>query len=50
MTAALKDIFELDERIAVPMGSIRNLIEQAAAYSGAAELVSGRIAEQEVEL
>jgi hypothetical protein len=43
---------ELDERIAAVRENIRDLIEQAAAYSGAAdeELTSRRIAEQEAEL
>jgi len=52
MTATLKNITELDERIAALRENIRNLVEQAAAYSGAAddELASERIAEQEGEL
>ena len=43
---------ELDERIAAVRENIRDLIEQAAAYSGAAdeEVTSRRIAEQEAEL
>ena len=40
------------ERIAVVKENLRGLVEQAAAYSGAAdeELTSRRIAEQETEL
>ena len=45
-------IAELDDRIAVVRDNLRELVEQAAAYSGAAdeELASERIAEQEAEL
>ena len=45
-------IFEIDERIAAVRENLRGLVEQAAAYSGAAdeELTSRRIAEQEAEL
>ena len=45
-------IAEIDKRIAAKRENIRELIEQAAAYSGAAdeELSSRRIAEQEAEL
>jgi len=48
----LLTIAELDERIAAARENIRDLIEKAAAYSGAAdeELTSRRIAEQEAEL
>jgi len=43
---------EIDERIAAVRENIRELVEQAAAYSGAADedLVSRRITEQEAEL
>jgi hypothetical protein len=43
---------ELDSRIAAARENIRELVEQAAAYSGAADedLTSRRIAEQEAEL
>ena len=43
---------EIDERIAAVRENIRELVEQVAAYSGAADedLVSRRIAEQEAEL
>jgi hypothetical protein len=43
---------ELDSRIAAVRENIRELVEQAAAYSGAADedLTSRRIAEQEAEL
>jgi hypothetical protein len=46
------NIAEIDERIAALRENLRELIEQAAAYSGAAdeELTSRRIADQEVEL
>lgn len=45
-------IAELDERIAVLRANLRELVEQAAAYSGAAddELISRRIADQEAQL
>ena len=45
-------IAEIEDRIAVVRENLRELVEQAAAYSGAAdeELMSGRIAEQEAEL
>jgi hypothetical protein len=43
---------EIDERMAALMENLRELIEQAAVYSGAAneDLASQRIAEQEAEL
>jgi hypothetical protein len=43
---------EIDDRIAAVTENLRELVEQAAAYSGAAdeELASQRIAEQEAEL
>lgn len=43
---------QIDERIAVVRENIRELIEQAAAYSGASDeqLISSRIAEQEALL
>ena len=46
------DIAEIEDRIAVVRENLRELVEQAAAYSGAAdeELTSRRIAEQEAEL
>jgi hypothetical protein len=45
-------IAEIDDRIAVIRENLRELVEQAAAYSGAAdeELTSQRIAEQEAQL
>ncbi len=45
-------IAEIDERIAAARENLRELIEQAAAYSGAADedLMSQRIADQEAEL
>lgn len=46
------NIAELDERIALLRENLRQLVEQAAGYSGAAdeELISQRIAEQEAQL
>ncbi len=46
------NIAEIDERIAAVRENIRELVEQAAAYSGAAdeELISERIALQEAQL
>jgi hypothetical protein len=43
---------EIDERIAALRENLRELVEQAAAYSGAGdeELASQRIAEHEAEL
>jgi hypothetical protein len=43
---------EIDERIAAVRENLRSLVEQAAAYSGAAddELTSRRIAAQEAQL
>ena len=48
----MADIAELDERIAEIRDNLRELVEQAAAYSGAAdeELASQRIADQEALL
>ena len=45
-------IAELDDRIAIVRENLRELVEQAAAYSGAGdeELASRRIAEHEAEL
>ena len=47
-----ESIAELDARISALRENLRDLLEQAAAYSGAAdeELVSQRIAEQEAQL
>lgn len=43
---------ELDNRIAIARNNLRDLVEQAASYSGAAneELISQRIADQEAKL
>jgi hypothetical protein len=43
---------EIEKRIAAARENLRELIEQAAAFSGAAdeELMSARIAEQEAQL
>ena len=45
-------IAEIEDRIAIVRDNLRELVEQAAAYSGAADesLSSDRIAEQEAEL
>ncbi len=52
MSDVLLTIAEIDRRIAVIRENLRELIEQAAAFSGAAdeERTSERIAEQEEEL
>ena len=46
------DAIEIDKRIAAVRGNLRELVEQAAAYSGAADegRTSDRIAEQERQL
>jgi len=46
------NIAEIEERIAEVRDNLRELVEQAAAYSGAAddELISQRIADQEALL
>lgn len=46
------NLAELDERLSVVRDNLRELVEQAAAYSGAAdeELMNSRIAEQEEQL
>ncbi len=45
-------LIELDQRIAIVRENIRELTEQAAAYSGASDesLAADRIAEQEAQL
>ena len=45
-------IAELDEQIAIIRENLRDLVEQAAAYSGSAdeELASQRIADQQAQL
>jgi hypothetical protein len=47
-----ENIVEIDARIAALRENLRELVEQAAAYSGAADeqLTSQRIADQEAEL
>ena len=52
MTEMPPNLTEIEGRIAVLRENIRELIEQAAAFSGAAdeERVSQRIAEQEAQL
>ena len=52
MLAIWLEIAEIAERISSVRENLRSLVEQAAAYSGAAdeELTSRRIAEQEAEL
>jgi len=46
------DLIELDKRIALIRDNIRELVEQAAAFSGAADegLTAERIAQQESQL
>ena len=46
------DLAELDQRIAVLRDNLRELVEQAAAYSGAADesRTADRIADQEARL
>ena len=46
------NLAEIDERLSVVRDNLRDLVEQAAAYSGAADedLMSSRIAEQEDKL
>ena len=50
MFAISINIAEIDKRIAALRENLRNLVEQSAAYSGAAdeELMSGRIAHASV--
>jgi hypothetical protein len=52
MAGKAADIAELDEAIATIRDNLRELVEQAAGYSGAADeqLTSQRIAEQERRL
>jgi hypothetical protein len=52
MTDIPLSIEEIDGRIAALRENLRELVEQAAAYSGAADedLMSRRIAEQEAQL
>ncbi len=52
MSDSQPDIAEIDARIADIRENLRELVEQAAAYSGAADdaLVSQRIADQEALL
>jgi hypothetical protein len=52
MSDSRSNLAELDQRIAAARENLRELIEQAAAYSGAAdeELMSERIAKQEAQI
>ena len=52
MADSLLNVTELEDRIARVRGNLRDLVEQAAAYSGGADedLTARRIAEQEAEL
>ena len=52
MPAEALNLAEIDARLSVVRDNLRELVEQAAAYSGAAdeELMTARIAEQEAEL
>jgi hypothetical protein len=52
MTEVPRSIEEIEARISALRENLRELVEQAAAYSGAAgdELMSERIAEQQAQL
>ena len=52
MSAEPVDLAQIDERLEIVRDNLRELVEQAAAFSGAAdeERMSERIAEQEAEL
>jgi len=52
MSDSRSNLAELDQRIAAARENLRELIEQAAAFSGAAdeELMSERIANQEAQI
>lgn len=52
MTGIPSNIADIDERIAAVAENLRDLVERAAAYAGAAdeELAAQRIAEQEAQL
>ncbi len=52
MSAISPSITEIDDRIAIIRGNLRDLIEQAASFSGPGgeELMSQRITEQEAQL
>jgi len=52
MPDPLMNIADIDERIAILRDNLRELIEQSASYSGAADedLVAQRIADHEAEL
>jgi hypothetical protein len=52
MSAESLNLAEIDERLAVVRDNLRELVEQAAAYSGAGddERMSARIAEQQEKL
>jgi hypothetical protein len=52
MPAAPMNLAEIDERLSVVRDNLRDLVEQAAAYSGAGdeERMNDRIAEQQSEL
>jgi hypothetical protein len=52
MAVEPETLAEIDERLSVVRDNLRDLVEQAAAYSGAAgeELMASRIAEQQAQL
>jgi hypothetical protein len=52
MADILAQLAEIDEQIAIVRENLRDLVERAAAYSGAADedLASQRIAEQQAQL
>jgi hypothetical protein len=52
MSAEPSSVAQIDERLAIARDNLRQLVEQAAAFSGAAdeERMTARIAEQEAEV
>ncbi len=50
--SGIPSLAEIDERLAIARDNLRQLVEQAAAYSGAAdeERMTSRIAEQEADV
>ena len=52
MSGHAMSLDEIDDRLAIVRDNLRELVEQASAYSGAAdeELMSERISEQEARL
>ena len=52
MSTQALNLAEIDERLSAVRDNLRDLVEQAAAYSGAAgeELMASRIADQEAQV